>query len=82
MTRTLHERAVLRIRETIAAVSGEEKARRRLAVEVGTPRALEDLAALAGILANRDELAELTRRLPLPVRSLEPELANSVEGAD
>ena len=78
LIRTLHERALLRIRETIAAVSGEEKARRRLAVEVGTPRALDDLAALVGILANRDVLAELARRLPLPVRTLEPELADAV----
>jgi hypothetical protein len=57
-TRALHDRALLRIREAMASVTGDDKARRRLAVQVGTPRALEDLATLTGILANRDLLSE------------------------
>ena len=40
LTRALHERAILRIKETIASVAGDEKARRRLAVQVGTQRAV------------------------------------------
>ena len=73
LTRALHDRAVMRIRETVTAVTGDDKARRRLAVQVGTPRALDDLATLAGILANRDALAELARRLPSQIRTLERE---------
>lgn len=73
VTRALHERAVLRIRDAVAAVSGDDKARRRLAVQVGTPRALEDLGTIAGVLANRDLLAELARRLPNHMRTFERE---------
>ncbi len=71
LTRAMHERAILRIKETMAALNYDDKARRRLAVQVGTPRALEDLGTLAGILASRDVLAELARRLPSQVRAFE-----------
>src|SRR6516165_5281777 len=70
-TRALHDRALLRIREAMASVTGDDKARRRLAVQVGTPRALEDLATRTGILANRDPLSEMARRLPNHLRTFE-----------
>jgi hypothetical protein len=44
-TRALQDRAILRIRDAMASVIGDDKARRRLAVQVGTPRALEDVAS-------------------------------------
>jgi len=73
LTRTLHDRAIPRLRETVAAVAGDDKARRRLSVQVGTPRAVDDLTALAAILANRDILGDLGRRLPAHLRSLDRE---------
>jgi hypothetical protein len=79
LTRALHERAIQRIRETVSAVAGDEKARRRLAVQVGTPRALEDLGTLLGILASRDVLADLARRLPNHMRALEREQIDSIK---
>jgi hypothetical protein len=79
MTRALHDRALLRIRDAIASVTGDDKARRRLAVQVGTPRALDDLATLTGILANRDVLNDLARRLPNHLRSFEREEIDSVK---
>ena len=78
-TRALHDRALLRIREAMASVTGNDKARRRLAVQVGTPRALEDLATLTGILANRDLLSELARRLPNHLRTFERDQIDSVK---
>jgi hypothetical protein len=78
-TRALHDRAIARIKEQAAAAGGDEKARRRLAVQVGTPRALDDLATLAGVLANRDELAALARRLPNQIRAFEREQIDSVK---
>ena len=77
--RALHDRALLRIREAMASVTGDDKARRRLAVQVGTPRALEDLATLTGILANRDLLSELARRLPNHLRTFERDQIDSVK---
>ena len=72
-TRALQERAIQRSKETIAAVDGNEKARRRLAVQVGTPRALDDLATVARVLAIRDVLGDLARRLPNHIRTFERE---------
>ncbi len=79
LTRALHERAIQRIRETVSAVAGDEKARRRLAVQVGTPRALKDLETLLGILASRDVLADLAPRLPYHMRAFEREQIDSVK---
>ena len=79
LTRALHDRAVMRIREAMAAVSGDDKARRRLAVQVGTPRAFEDLGTLAGILASRDVFTDLGRRLPNHMRAFEREQIDPVK---
>jgi hypothetical protein len=78
-TRALQDRAILRIRDAMASVVGDDKARRRLAVQVGTQRALEDLATLVGILANRDVLGELARRLPSHLRAFERDQIDSVK---
>jgi len=79
LTRALHDRAVQRMREAMAAVTGDEKARRRLAVQVGTPRALDDVAAIAGILSCRDVFADLARRLPSNLRAFEREQIDMVK---
>jgi hypothetical protein len=79
LTRALHDRALLRIREAATAVGGDDRARRRLAVQVGTPRALDDLATLTGILANRDALGELGRRLPNQLRGFERDEIDAVK---
>jgi hypothetical protein len=80
LTRALHDRALLRMRDAIGSVTGDDKARRRLAVQVGTPRALDDLATLARILANRDLLTDLARRLPNHLRSFERDEIDVVKG--
>lgn len=74
LVRALHERATLRMRETLATVGADEKAQRRLAIQVGTPRATEDVATLLHVLEVRDALADLVKRLPNYVRVFEREL--------
>ncbi|HTZ01373.1 MAG TPA: hypothetical protein VMC05_03490 [Xanthobacteraceae bacterium] len=78
VVKALHERAVSRIREIIAGTQLDEKARRRLGVQVGTPRALEDLATLVALLSLRDILGDLGRRLPGQIRVLDREEVNSL----
>jgi hypothetical protein len=78
LTRALHDRAHQRIKEAIAVVNGDDKARRRLAVQVGTPRALEDLATLTAVLGHRDVLGDLARRLPNHLRSFERDQIDGV----
>ena len=81
IVRVLHERAIARINDAMAAAHGDEKARRHLAVQVGTPRALEDLDTLFRVLTIRDALAEFMRRLPGHIRALEADQINSIRAS-
>jgi hypothetical protein len=74
LVRALHERAILRMRETLATVGTDEKAQRRLAIQVGTPRATDDVATLLHVLEVREMLADLAKRLPNYVRVFEREV--------
>jgi hypothetical protein len=71
VVRALHDRAIQRIRAAVAPVDLDEKARRKLTVQVSTPRALEDVTTLLRILEFRDVLAEWGRRLPSSIRVFE-----------
>jgi hypothetical protein len=63
------------MRETLATVGTDEKAQRRLAIQVGTPRATDDVATLLHVLEVRDVLADLAKRLPnYCVRAFEREV--------
>jgi hypothetical protein len=79
LVRALHDRAVLRLKETVAATATDEKARRRLAVQVGTPRAIEDISTVLAVLSLRDLLAELSRRLPIHLRAFERDQMDPVK---
>jgi hypothetical protein len=78
LSRALQERAVQRIRDAVAAAHHDEKARRHLAVQVGTLHALDDLDTLARVLAIREMLDELMRRLPSHFRALEAEQIDTI----
>jgi hypothetical protein len=79
LVRALHERTIQRLTDTVSAVGSDEKARRRLAVHVGTPRAMEDLITVLSILSLRDPLADLARRLPSPIRVFERDQVDAVK---
>jgi hypothetical protein len=79
LVRALHERATLRMRDTLATVGNDERAQRRLAIQVGTPRAIEDVATLLHILEIRDALADLAKRLPANVRAFEREVVEQAK---
>jgi hypothetical protein len=80
LARALHDRAVERIKEAVTALDGNDKARRRFAVQVGTPRAVDDVAILMRVLAIRDRLTDLARRLPDHIRAFEHEYVDQVKG--
>lgn len=76
LAQRFHDQAADRIAEKVAEIQADGKATRRLSVQLGTPRALEDVTAVATILAARDGLATLGLRLPPQIRNLvEPELS-------
>jgi hypothetical protein len=78
LVRALHDRAVHRIREVLAAASSDEKAQRRLAVQVGTPRALDDVATLFNILQVRDILGDVAWRIPDHIRTFDRDQVDAV----
>jgi hypothetical protein len=63
LARTFQDRAVRRIQQMLDSVK-DDRERRRLTVQLGTPWALEDVQAVRGILDARDGLAMLGSRLP------------------
>jgi hypothetical protein len=79
LVRALHECAIQRMSAAIATLEPGDKTRRRFSVQVGTPRAMEDVMTLMRILGLRDALAELARRLPDHCRMFEREDAKQVK---
>ena len=79
LIRALHERAVQHIKETVDGVGFDDKARRRIAVQVGTPRAMDDLNTILPILSLREVLADLSRRLPQHIRAFERDQIDQVK---
>lgn len=80
LVRALHDRAVVRMNEALAAIGTNEKARRRFSIEVGTPRAIEDVTTMMRIFAVRDILADWARRLPGHIRAFERDQIERVRG--
>jgi hypothetical protein len=76
----LHDCAIQRMTEAVAALDADEKTRRRFAVQVGTPRAIDDVSILTRILAIRERLADLARRLPDRIRVFEQDQVEDVKG--
>jgi hypothetical protein len=75
----LHDCAVARLKEAVAGIGADDKASRRLAIQVGTPRAIDDVKTMLGILSLREVLAEVSRRLPNLVRVFERDQADSTK---
>jgi hypothetical protein len=68
----------LRMRDTLGIIKNDDKARRRVAVQIGTPHALEDLREVAAILRVRDALAVIASRLPATISNLADEQLDNV----
>ena len=69
-TSAFQERVARGIETALAAVASDDKARRKLAHQIGTPRALDDVRHVAALLKARDVLAALAGKLPPKIRTL------------
>lgn len=58
----------------------EEKTRRKLRAQIGTPRAEEDATTLKSVLKGRDELAKLSASLPLRIANLTGDQLDQYKG--
>src|SRR5262249_14904190 len=70
LARSFRKCVVAEIESALAAAKIDERARRRLAGQVGTQNALDDARALLTILSAADILAEVESRLPAQLRNL------------
>jgi hypothetical protein len=77
LARALQDRAMLRMRETLAAAGSDERLQRRLAIQVGTPRAVEDVTTMLVALEFRDMLTAFARWLPNHIRVFDREIAEA-----
>jgi hypothetical protein len=70
LTAAFQDRVAERCQQVLAAAASDDKARRRLAVQVGTAKAIDDVRELAQILERRDALARIGDRLPGHIHNL------------
>jgi hypothetical protein len=68
--RAFQDKAAAAIAEALTASATDDKIRRRVLAQIGTPRAAEDAAALKCVLAGRDALEMLAAHLPLRISNL------------
>ena len=79
-TAAFQEKVAQAIDQALAAMTRDDKARRQLAHQIGTPRALDDARYLATVLKSRDVLAVLAGKIPPKIRNLTDEQIGSVIG--
>ena len=77
--KTFQDLVVRRFQETMTKISGDDKARRRFAAQVGTPRGLDDAAEVIAILRMRDALAAVAARLPARIANLSDDQLDAVK---
>ena len=70
VARAFQDRVIQLIQAALVAARADDKARRRLAVQIGTPRALDDVHRLGTILRLREPLAAVAGRLPSHIKNL------------
>lgn len=78
VARAFQDLAEQRIREVQALGKSDTKAARRIAAQIGTPQALEDVREIGAILRVRDALGVIASRLPVSISNLADEQLENV----
>src|SRR4029077_18060722 len=79
IARSFQDLTEQRLRDCFAAIRSDEKARRRVAGQIGTPHALEDVRELAAILRARDALGVIGSRPAQTISNLGDEQLDNVK---
>jgi hypothetical protein len=79
VTRSFQDLVEQRMRETLATIKGDDKARRQVAFQIGTPNAIDDLREAATILRMREALTVLGSRLPATISNLADDQLDNVK---
>jgi hypothetical protein len=78
--RTFPDLVQQRLRDVLLNAKTDDKLRRRISVQVGTPFALEDVREVASIMRARDALAVIGTRLPQSITNLADDQRDNVMG--
>jgi hypothetical protein len=78
VARAFQDQTEQRMREVLGAARADEKLHRRLAGQVGTPHAIEDVREVAAIFKVRDALGVIGSRLPATISNLADEQLENV----
>jgi hypothetical protein len=78
-TRAFQDRVVKGIEQALVSVQSDDKAQRRLAVQIGTPQALVDAHLVATLLKSRDLLSGVASRLPSTIRNFSDDQLDGVK---
>ena len=79
LARAFQDSAAPRMQEALEAVRNDDRASRRLILQIGTPRALEDVRVIAGVLKVRDSLAAFGAQVPRHIKTLSGDPLDSVK---
>ena len=79
VARAFQDLAEQRMREIQATSKSDDKARRRVAAQIGTPHALEDVREIGAILRVRDALGVIASRLPASIGNLADDQLDNVK---
>ena len=78
VARAFQNLAEQRLRECLASIKKDEKALKRVAGQIGTPHAIDEVRELSAILRARDALGVIGSRLPAPISNLAGEQLENV----
>ena len=70
LARSFQDAAAPRMQDALEAIRTDDRASRRLILQIGTPRAVEDVRIIASVLKMRDSLAALGNQMPRHVKAL------------
>jgi hypothetical protein len=78
VARAFQDLAETRLREALNAAKSDDKFQRRLAAQINTPNALEEVREIASVIRVRDALAVIASRLPGTISNLADEQLENV----
>ena len=79
LAQAFQDRAAIRIQDALTAALSDDKARRRLAGQIGTPRPIEDATAILTVIKARDTLAAFGSQLPNHIKNFDDSTVTAVK---
>lgn len=79
IARAFQDRVAVRIQEVLTAARSDDKVRRKLAGQIGTPRPIEDATAILNVIRARDVLATFGAQLPNHIKNFDDSNVTAVK---